>query len=437
MIKTKKYGIWLILATLFSACRQDPQLANIQQVATTEGLVAFWDFNFRGDTICPSFFDPKAVEKPFELFLKRIGDTRRFTPASWPYADAESQIHYDHSGPFGKAILFNQGYLYGAVDRNAFDGTPLDLHGKQPFTLLAWCKFVGKRHMVAGIWDEGGWDKYAGRRQVALFAGLFNQRGVIAHVSATGAASYPQSTANGSQYARLRAIDGRPFEDEQWIAMAATYDPVRGEVKAYLNGVMTPLKIADPVIHDVYQFADPPSANPFSFTQPIYSPRAFVLKYNGYPYREKKIVEHRIQVDLDNRNLVYEQDSSGDAPVRRFRLQFDIRRNNDSLLSTPIIKEIKPGDTLRLPEKPPVNYGDKLWTLLEEWQNGEWQPLGAPVARQVTEGAPFTFGRALGLGSEELDHGSRLYLDGVAVFDRILSGEELRRLSFGLNGDEQ
>ena len=82
--------------------------------------------------------------------------------------------------------------------------------------------------MVAGIWDEGGWSKYAGSRQVALFAGLFNQKGTIAHVSATGAASFPQSSVSGSQYARLRAIDAQPFDNDQWVAMAATFNPEVG-----------------------------------------------------------------------------------------------------------------------------------------------------------------------------------------------------------------
>ncbi len=43
---------------------------------------------------------------------------------------------------------------------------------------------------------------------------------------------------------------------------------------------------------------------------------------------------------------------------------------------------------------------------------------------------PFTFGRALGLGTEPIDHGTQLCIDGVAVFNRGPSGKELRELSF-------
>jgi len=422
---------WLLLsAAFFGACASDPHLENTQAVASTRGLVAFWDFRFSGDTACRSYYDPAVVDTSFELFLRRIGDAQRYTPATWPY---DTPLRYDDTGPFGRAIYFDRGYLYGAVPRSAFDQTPLDLHGKRPFTLIAWCKFVGQRHLVAGIWDEGGWNRYAGRRQVALFAGLFHQPGVIAHVSATGAASYPQSTAPGAQYARLRAIDGRPFEDHQWVAMAATYDPERGEVTAYLNGVQTPLAVTDPVTQDVYQYADPLPANPFRFGQPIYAPPAFVIKYNGYPYRERRIVEHRARVDLDARTVIYERDTFGAPASQRFRLLLDIRREGQRLFASPVGQEVAHGDTVRLPATPPLHIGDAVWTQLEEWRSGQWQAVGAPITRRLLAGAPFTFGRALGLGSEELDHGSQLFLDGVAVFNRVLSEAELRRLSLGLD----
>ena len=117
--------------------------------------------------------------------------------------------------------------------------------GRRPFTLIAWTKFVGKRHLVAGIWDEGGWDKYGGRRQIALFGGLFGSKSVIGHISATGASSYPQSTISGSQYARCRAIDGQGFANDQWVALAMTFEPDRDEVVVYTNGTATPTNTTD------------------------------------------------------------------------------------------------------------------------------------------------------------------------------------------------
>ncbi len=43
---------------------------------------------------------------------------------------------------------------------------------------------------------------------------------------------------------------------------------------------------------------------------------------------------------------------------------------------------------------------------------------------------PFAFGRALGLGTEPIDDGTQLYIDGVAVFNRVLSKDELKELAF-------
>ncbi len=261
---------------------------------------------------------------------------------------------------------------------------------------------------------------------------MFNQPGVIAHVSATGAASYPQSEIDGAQYARLRAIDGQAFENHHWIAMATTYDPQDNEVKAYLNGEMTPLKVTDPVLQDIFQYDDTLSANPFRFDQAICSPRSFVIKFNGYSYQEKAIVEHRIRVDLEHSMLIYQQDYATINPSKRFRIHVDILRDHQSMLPSPLIQEVTHQDTLILPATLSVDNGDKIKTHLEVWKDRTWHVMGSPVVREITEGAPFTFGRALGLGTEDVDHGSQLYLDGVAVFNRILTEAELQKLSFDL-----
>ena len=67
---------------------------------------------------------------------------------------------------------------------------------------------------------------------------------------------------------------------------------------------------------------------------------------------------------------------------------------------------------------------------LEMLQENAWTVIGSPVKSVISEGAPFTFGRALGLDSEEIEHGSQLFLDGVAVFNRVLNQEEMQQLSF-------
>jgi len=294
--------------------------------------------------------------------------------------------------------------------------------------MIAWVKFVGPRHLVAGIWDEGGWDKYGGRRQFAIFAGLFGQPGVIAHISATGAASFPQSTREGSQYTRSRAIDGAPFEDHEWVALAATYEPGSGEVRAFLNGVCTPLAVTDPIAQDVYRFSEPQPANPFLFPLPIYHPRAFVLKFNGYSLEQDGVSEHRLQLDLDSGRIDFESEPRERATNATYRIRVDLVRADTSILDAPLEFRTDQTTSGQLPAALEVKQGDQVQATLELLNKTGWQPVGSRVQREILPGAPFTFGRALGLGSEELEHGSELFIDGVAIFNRVLTEDELKRL---------
>lgn len=410
--------------------------ANVETAAATKGLVAFWDFSYKEDENWASRFDSKVVDRSFPVKLKRIGDPKSYSAEDWSYQDDDSKLVIDKSGPFGKGIRFNQGHIYAAVDRKHFDGTPLDLRGKNSFTLISWCKFIpkGKRHMVAGIWDEGGWSKYAGRRQAALFGGLFKQKGVIAHISATGAASYPQSELRGAVFARIRAIDGQAFKDDQWIAMAMSYDSIKGEISAYLNGKRTPINYTDEVMQDVFRYSNEQAANPSPFDFPVYSPRSFVLKYNGYNLQRDGISEHRLTVDLNAMTLLYEQEPAL-SDKESLRLFFDIKREGNSLLDSEL--QMKAVHFLRvgIPMTEKIRLGDVVWTRLERKEADGWKSIGSVLKRVVQQGAPFTFGRALGLGSESLKHGSQVYIDGVAVFNRVLSEDELKRLSFGLEAE--
>ncbi len=231
-----------------------------------KGLIAFWYFStMNPDSVWISHFDASVVDQPFTVYLKKIGNDTSYTISEWPFSDKTSAIEIDTTGPFGHAVRFNRGYIFGRVPRAQFENTPLNIHGRKPFTMVAWVQYYGQRHMATGIWDEGGWNKYSGRRQAALFAGLFRQNGITAHISATGAAGYPQSTISGSQYARERAIDGQAFQNNEWIMMAMTYSPGNNKVTALLNGEMTPLDLTDPVVQDVYQYETERAANPYHF----------------------------------------------------------------------------------------------------------------------------------------------------------------------------
>lgn len=418
-----------VISTQFLIGCTNNEISNTQQVAQTEGLVAFWDFEKTKNNGWESYFDKNTIERSFPLYLRQIGDPARYTARNWPYKDEASRVIIDNSGPFQNAIRFNQGYIYGEVPRKEFDNTLLDLKGKKPFTMIAWVKFEGNRHMVAGIWDEGGWNKYAGRRQAALFAGLFNQKGVIAHVSSTGAASFPQSNVDGAQYARIRAIDGQAFENGQWIAMAMSFDPENKKVTAYLNGIATDFSVPDPVTEDVMQNTNIPLANPLTFSQPLYAPRSFQLKYNGYNFHRSAIKEHRIWINLDENRIEYSQVGEDDS--KEFRVLFDILREEQSILDHPVEAQLSNGETVDIPLQNKIVNGDRIFTKLEQLIENKWQQVGSNIDIELLSGAPFTFGRALGLDEDGIEHGSvDIFIDGVAVFNRVLTKSEMEGLSF-------
>ena len=404
---------------------QNLHRTNQKKIVNTAGLIAFW--NFESSKGLP--FENKAPLGPsYPIYLKQIGNAQAFTTANWPYQDEYARIHYDQSGPLGSAIRFNRGYIYGLIPRDSFEYTPLNIQGYRPFTVVAWVKYVGQRHMAAGIWDEGGWHKYAGRRQFALFAGLFNQKGVIAHISKTGAASYPQSKMPGSQYARIRAIDGNAFANDVWICMAMTYSPEKQEVTAYLNGKATSLHLNDPVTQDVLNLNQEASANPLKFDGPIFSPELFLIKFHGYETAHEIIKEHSIAVNLPDHKIKYQVIPSSDL-VPPMKIHFDIQRNSRTLLSEALHIDAIPGQWYQFNPMQKIMYGDTLITSLSKFDSNQWKIVGDTIKKCYEEGAPFTFGRALGLASGELEHGSELYIDGVAVFNRVLTSAEMLNLS--------
>jgi hypothetical protein len=427
-------AVWLtaiVLAAGQVAMSTEPaQRQRVSTVAGMPGLVAFWDFAHEQEGRWTSYYDPQTVDRGFPVSLRRIGDPVSYRPDQWPYQDEDSKLVYDSSGPLGRAVRFNQGYIFAEVARSDFDQSSLDVHGRQPFTLIAWTQFVGKRHLIAGIWDEGGWDKYGGWRQIALFGGLFGSRGVIGHISATGASSYPQSTIPGSQYARIRAIDGQAFDNHQWVALAMTFEPDQDRVTVYCDGVATPTRITDPVAQDVFRYEGPVASNPFHFPWPIFSPQALVLKFNGYHVETSGVYEHWLRVDTRAGTVVYDRSSpEGTTVSDRYRVNFDVWRGGQSLYAGRVVGQVSSQTRLETASVP-MQPGDEIITSLEIRTGDDWTRVGSEIRYRIREGAPLTFGRALGLGSEPIEHGTQLYLDGVAVFDRVLSEVELRNLSF-------
>jgi hypothetical protein len=419
----------LLVATLLPSNAGEAERS--ATVARTPGLIAFWDFIHSAQGRWIAYHDPTVTDHDYPVSLRRIGDPKSYTPTDWPYDDADSRLAITDGGPFGKAVHFNQGFVFAEVPRLAFDGTPLDLNGRHAFTVLAWTRFTGKRHLVAGVWDEGGWDRYGGRRQYALFGGLFGSQGVIAHISATGAASFPQSDVNGSQYARIKAIDARAFPNDRWVCMGMTYDPDKNEVGAWLDGVCTPRTFADPVMQDVTGAKGAEQVNPAPFAWPVFGPRAFLMKFNGYRRgNDDHIGEHAVHIDLDQGRLRYGRIADPTAGKKQVQIRIDLRRDGKTVLEHPITWDVDGDATREVKGLAIARIGDVVAASLWQEHATGTQMIGTEVTRTLSEGAPFTFGRALGLGAEERAHGSQLDLSGVAVFNRVLPAAEMQALSF-------
>jgi hypothetical protein len=76
----------------------------------------------------------------------------------------------------------------------------------------------------------------------------------------------------------MKAIDGGAFADHTWVCLAMTYDGGRGLVDAWLDGVRTPCRFRDAVAAAVFGDEAAHDVNPAPFPQPIFAPRAFLLK---------------------------------------------------------------------------------------------------------------------------------------------------------------
>jgi hypothetical protein len=141
---------------------------------------------------------------------------------------------------------------------------------------------------------------------------------------------------------------------------------------------------------------------------------------------------HWLHVDTEAGTVIYDRNCPATATVQRdYRLRFDVARNGKSLLPEPMIATATAKTTLRLPDMVKMQPGDEVVTSLQVQDGDAWSQVGSETHYRLREGAPFTFGRALGLGTEPVAHGTQLYLDGVAIFNRVLNHEELRGLSFG------
>jgi hypothetical protein len=138
-----------------------------------------------------------------------------------------------------------------------------------------------------------------------------------------------------------------------------------------------------------------------------------------------------LQVDLDAKHIAYQQIKNDKEKITTdYRVLFNIKRDGKDIWDKPFILDITDNIKQQLPSDFTIEVGDEITTSLEKLAGDQWKQIGTVINKPIQKGAPFTFGRALGLAEDGLDHGSQLFIDGVAVFNRVLDENTLRELSF-------
>lgn len=178
---------------------------SMQQLLTTKGLVALWDFK------------------------EEEGQPRNaLGVAEFPLMEQNGTLPRISEGPLsGYSTLFgNRAFLSLP---NAQLGK-LNIYGKnQGVTVMAWVKWTGEQTgFVGGIWNEY---QDGGKRQYGLFVSLPHYNGrnqVCGHISLTGKPTPP------FPYSIDYSASAQTVPANEWCCVAFTYDGTH--IRSYFNG---------------------------------------------------------------------------------------------------------------------------------------------------------------------------------------------------------
>lgn len=177
-----------------------------EQLKSTKGLVAFWDFK------------------------EEAGQTRQaWGKGAFPLAEMDGRVPRLNEGPLsGYSAQFGNGAYLSLPSSQT--GT-LNIYGpKQGVTVLAWVKWTGEQTgFVGGLWNEY---QDGGKRQYGLFVSLPYYNGknqVCGHISLTGKPTPP------FPYSIDYSASKQEVPANQWVCIAFTYDG--RYIKSYVNGV--------------------------------------------------------------------------------------------------------------------------------------------------------------------------------------------------------
>ena len=177
-----------------------------EQLKSTKGLVAFWDFK------------------------EEAGQTRQaWGKGAFPLAEMDGTVPRLNEGPLsGYSAQFGNGAYLSLPSSQT--GT-LNIYGpNQGVTVLAWVKWTGEQTgFVGGLWNEY---QDGGKRQYGLFVSLPYYNGknqVCGHISLSGKPTPP------FPYSIDYSASKQEVPTNQWVCIAFTYDG--RYMKSYVNGV--------------------------------------------------------------------------------------------------------------------------------------------------------------------------------------------------------
>jgi hypothetical protein len=394
-----------------STASGDETKDRVALVTSTPGCVAFWDLVKRepGGERRFTAHVPSGVLNNYPLdaanYIKDYwGAGREATYSDFPQLGR---------GPFGNAIRISKEtdpdfrpFLY--VPRSRLHDTPLDIKGKgKSVSVVVWAIRESGNHALAGIWHEGTDLKQnettsiakveRGQRQYALFAGLNKQGSACGHVSENGASSflnkYALHKANSlDQSPEISADSPAEVLDKSWQCFAMTFDQEKDELSGWLNGVSGDRWLDNPKKDQLISFA-----------------------YNAY----MQGYYAKLPGKQDGEDETFPKDQYYNPPETK-------------TLSVKVIREAA-GQHVELREhrftkiEVTIQDGKEVARDLVAFRlNPWWYPHDLYSPKDAESGGPFTIGRVI--------HSSRGvgftgWIGGVAVFDRALTGNELKMLA--------
>ena len=400
--------------THFTTANQE----RVDLVRQIPGLVALWDFVQRRDSW--------QAHNPFISIPGESGgrayelEPRNISLDFWHQGPQATLDDFEllGRGPFGQAVRFssplsNEHLPVLAVPRKNLHDSPLDIKGKgKSVTLVVWLLYERGNHAIAGMWHEGTVTpkgeppviQVPGKRQFGLFAGLqANKGGIGAHISENGGSSFGDIYARhlASAPTKMKQIkpDTKPADSDLfWNAVGMVFHNEENRVTAYVNGLAEEVWVENPKESRFFQHAyrawQQGQLAAIDGVQP--GEDVNYPKDQFYSPPEDEPLETKMIEQTSDRVVRLET-----YPFTKVEATYQVQP--DGALGKPLKRE------LVAMRSNPYYFGYDIY---------------AP--KSIEQGGPFTIGRVI--------HSNRhptlsAWIGGVAVFDRALSDDEMKRLA--------